>query len=234
MKMLKIISVLFASLLLMNGPVCAESAYISLEQLNLAKLLAPPPAAQSEQQKADMEEVLRVQQHRTSAQAERAVADNNMSIFRIAGEVLGPKFTKENLPKTTSFFDRVAGDTRTLFLAAKGVWKRPRPDEVSSEVKAVGDEPESGSYPSGHATRGYLAAILLANMVPEKSADLFARGREYTQNRVLAGAHFPSDVEAGRLAATAIATALLDNKTFVEDFNTARAELRRELGLELR
>jgi acid phosphatase (class A) len=122
-------------------------------------------------------------------------------------------------------------DTRAIFLASKDVWARPRPFAASSEVHAVGELLTSGSYPSGHATRGYLTAIILSNMVPEKAAELFVRGREYGDNRVVAGVHYPSDVEAGRLSATAIAAVLMQNERFLHDFNEAKAELRQALGL---
>ena len=68
-------------------------------------------------------------------------------------------------------------------------------------------------------------------MVPEKSAQIFARGREHGENRVVAGVHFPSDIEGGRLSATAIAAVLMQNEQFKMDFNEAKAELRSVLGL---
>jgi acid phosphatase (class A) len=68
-------------------------------------------------------------------------------------------------------------------------------------------------------------------MVPEKSPQIFARGREYGENRVVAGVHFPSDIEGGRLSATAIAAALMENEQFKNDLNEAKAELRGVLGL---
>jgi acid phosphatase (class A) len=43
--------------------------------------------------------------------------------------------------------------------------------------------------------------------------------------------HFPSDIEGGRLRATAIAAALMQNEQFKMDFNEAKAELRSVLGL---
>jgi acid phosphatase (class A) len=67
--------------------------------------------------------------------------------------------------------------------------------------------------------------------VPEKSAQLFARGREYGRERVIGGDHFPTDVEAGRLAATAIAASLFQTPSFTTDFADAKAELRQVLGL---
>jgi acid phosphatase (class A) len=44
---------------------------------------------------------------------------------------------------------------------------------------------------------------------------------------------FPSDIEAGRLAATAIAVAFMQNEAFMKDFTEAKAEIRRELGLPI-
>ena len=223
---------LFIFLLLLTGPAWAyDASYISLNQVNLAKLLAPPPAPQSDEQKLDLMAVLQAQKDRTAPQSERAVADNDLSVFRIAGDMLGPNFTPARVPKTAAFFDRIWKDYRNIILATKDVWDRPRPFKVSTDVKPIGKLENNGSYPSGHATRGYLAAIILSNMLPEKREGLFARAREYGQNRVLAGDHFPSDIEAGRIAATAMAVAFMQNEKFLKDFAEAKAELRSELGL---
>jgi acid phosphatase (class A) len=209
----------------------ADAFYISQQQVDLAKLLAPPPQAQSDRQKQDLADVLEAQKLRTPEQSEHAVGDDDPSVFRIAGEVLGPKFTAERLPKTTAFFSRLMGDVRTIFLATKDVWNRPRPFVVSADVKAIGERPKTGSYPSGHGIRGHLAAIILASILPEKSAELFARGREYGMSRVVAGVHFPSDIEASRLAATALAVGFMQNPAFMKDLVEVKAELRGELGL---
>jgi acid phosphatase (class A) len=227
---LRFFAVLF---LLFSGstPSHAAAFYISEQQVDLAKLLAPPPQAQSDRQKQDLVDVLEAQRLRTPAQAEHAVGDNDLSVFRIAGEVLGPNFAAERLPKTSAFFNHLMGDARTIFLATKDVWNRPRPFAVSTDVKAIGEQPKSRSYPSGHAIRGYLAAIILANILPEKRAELFARGRDYGRSRVVAGVHFPSDIEAGRFAATALAVGFTQSPAFMKDLMEVKAELRGELGL---
>ena len=219
-------------LVLLAGPAPAfDATYVSRTQIPLAKLLAPPPEAQSAAQKRDIDEVLRLQSIRTPQQAEKAVADNSTSMVQVVGDVLGPAFTQDRLPKLDAFYKRLHLDSRDIFFASKDVWNRPRPYAASAEVQAVGEKPQNGSYPSGHSTRGYLTAIILANMVPEKSAELFARGREYGDNRVLAGVHYPTDVEAGRMGATAVAAAFMQNAAFMKDFADAKAELRQALGL---
>jgi len=87
------------------------------------------------------------------------------------------------------------------------------------------------SYPSGHSTFGAMTAILLADMVPEKRAELFQRGWDYGRSRVVGGVHFPSDVEAGRIQATVMTALMMQNPDFKTDFAAARAELRAALGL---
>jgi acid phosphatase (class A) len=73
-------------------------------------------------------------------------------------------------------------------------------------------------------------AIVLAAMVPEKSAELHARGWSFARNRLIAGAHFPSDIQAGRIAGTLIASYLFQDPEFKKDFLESKAELRKSLG----
>src|SRR5262249_23244172 len=142
----------------------------------------------------------------------------------------------------------------------KDCWERPRPFVASNDVHPPGtmqmetltlpggkntaphdaESPcrplESGpaysySYPSGHSTFGAMTAILLANMVPEKRNQIFTRGWEYGRNRVVGGVHYPSDVEAGRIEATVMVSAMMQNPAFKSDFAVVKAELRHVLGL---
>jgi acid phosphatase (class A) len=68
-------------------------------------------------------------------------------------------------------------------------------------------------------------------MVPEKRAELFARGWEFGQNRVVGGVHYPTDVEAGRIDATVLVYAMMQNPQYKSDFAAAKTELRTALGL---
>jgi acid phosphatase (class A) len=87
------------------------------------------------------------------------------------------------------------------------------------------------SYPSGHSTFSTVCAILLADMVPEKRAALFERQQDYAHSRMVVGAHFPSDLEAGRLVGTVAAQLLMQNPKFERDFALSRTALRAELKL---
>ncbi len=208
----------------------AEATFVTPNRFDLTKLLPPAPAPDSERQRLDLDAVLKAQTTRSASQSERALADATAGTFGFA-DVLGPNFNAERVPAVAAFLDKARGDAVVAFSAGKGVWNRPRPFVVSTAVDPVGDRPEGSSYPSGASTVGYLTAIILANMVPEKSAALFARGREFGDDRVILGVHFPSDVEAGRLAATGLAAMLMQDAAFLREFAGAQSELRQALGL---
>jgi acid phosphatase (class A) len=208
----------------------AEATFLTPGHPDLTKLLPAPPAPSSMEQYGDLAGVLSVQKTRTKAQTDRALADDTAGTFGFA-DVLGPNFTAERLPKVAALFEKIRGDAVVVANAGKDTWNRPRPYDVSTAVDVVGDKPSGSSYPSTSSVVGYLTAILLANMVPEKSAALFARGREFGDDRVILGVHFPTDIEAGRLTATAIAAALLENAALQTELAAAKAELRQALGL---
>jgi acid phosphatase (class A) len=224
------------SLLLVVGlasPVFAEDAkpFADAKEINLLDLLPPPPANDSAQMKAELGEILTIQVTRTPEMAARAVADAEENVWRFSDVIDNPKFTKENLPKFSAFFDRVVETEGAVVDPAKDVWKRPRPHLYSDLVKPIVPLSKSGSYPSGHTTVGTLMGIVLANMVPEKRTAIMARAWEYGHNRVVGGIHYASDIEAGRIAGTVIAQTIMTHDDYKTEYEGAKAELRAALGL---
>ncbi|GGC65897.1 acid phosphatase [Undibacterium terreum] len=204
--------------------------YLAAKDLDLSSLLPPPPVSGSMKENEELAEVLRLQVTRSPDMVAQAQADATEDIWRFAG-VVGPAFKSERLPKLTAFFIRVLASEGPLTDPAKELWKHPRPHQYSDLVKPVVKLSKSYSYPSGHATAGTLMAVVLANMLPEKRQEIMQRAAEYADNRLVAGIHFRSDIEAGRLAGTLIAATLMTRADFNADFEAARNELRAELGL---
>jgi len=146
--------------------------------------------------------------------------------------VLGPRLQPKTLPKTAAFFERIADFDKGEVKQAKNYWQHPRPSVVSSQVQPLSKEKANDwSYPSGHATFGYTTAVLLANMLPEKRAAIFARADVYAEHRIVMGVHFPSDIEAGHIAGTVIAAEILQDPNWRQGYEAARLELRHALGL---
>ncbi len=94
---------------------------------------------------------------------------------------------REKLPFLNQFFQASVANVGLLTNAAKAYYHRPRPYVLDAEIHRVVPKPGNDSYPSGHSTAGHFFAIILADMVPEKATELYARGDSFAMNRVIGG-----------------------------------------------
>lgn len=207
-----------------------QTFYIDPSKVDLIHILAPPPAAESPADVIDIQTVRDAQKHRTTADISAAQADVELSVFRFA-DVLGAEFKPENMPQATLFFEHILCDENHAVDAAKKYYNRPRPFVSHADIKPVVTQPSNASYPSGHSTFAYVNAIILATIVPEKSAAIFQRADDYAHHRIVAGVHYPTDIEAGRISGSVIDNVFLHDARFIEDLKTARKEIRNTLKL---
>jgi autotransporter-associated beta strand protein len=102
---------------------------------------------------------------------------------------------------------------------AKNYYQYMRPWRWSDQVKVVPQlEPEKsttpetdGGFPSGHTNAGYLADIAFAYAYPERYQQLITNASEIGNSRIQAGMHSTLDVMGGRMLATALAAAILND-----------------------
>jgi acid phosphatase (class A) len=213
-----------------SGAILAEQApqpYLAANAFRLADYLSPPPAVDSSLQQSDLNAVLAAQVARSNAQVSEVQQDDEWddSVFHFARESLGAGFSVERLPLTRAFFRRAQQDLVQLLMPAKHYYGRPRPYEASPLVKPVLPPPEGDSYPSGHSMNGYLNATLLSMVLPEKRSELFNRAQINAESRVIAGVHFPSDLEGGRVSAAVLVARLLDDPKAAADFEAVKKEI---------
>lgn len=210
----------------------AEEArpFTTAQQVDLTKILPPPPANDSAQTKRELQEVVDIQEKRTPEMAAKAKADAEENIW-VYSDVMGPEFNSKALPLTNAFFERIVATEAAVVDPAKDFWKRPRPHMLDSRIKPIVKLSTSGSWPSGHTTLGTLMGITLANMVPEKRAEIMARAWQYGYHRVVAGIHYPSDIEAGRIAGSVISQQIAQQQDFQQQYQQAQQELRQVLKL---
>jgi acid phosphatase (class A) len=216
------------------APSAAQEAgnafYLQPADVDLIHVLAPPPAVDSSAGKADLQTVLAAVQSRTDAEIKHAQADDERNVFRFA-DVMGPNFRSESLPLATQLFQHVYKNGNAVTVAAKSYFQRQHPFVVDPDIKIIVVQAPDFSYPSNHSTFAYEAGILLAAMVPEKAAAIFERAADFAHHRVIAGVHFSTDIEAGRISGSVIDNALLHNAHFLADFERAKSEVRAALGL---
>ena len=84
-------------------------------------------------------------------------------------DVLGPNFSKEKLKITVPFIERAYRDQIEACKEVKKHFNRQRPLVLDPKIKPVYQQAANASYPSGHATTGYVYTIILSMMLPEKA-----------------------------------------------------------------
>lgn len=186
-------------------------------------LLPLPPTKGSREELADLATVLAFQQDRTEAEIARAKSEHVLTIDAFTATI-GPWFTAQNLPVTAAFMAKLLRETRAFSDIDKNFYKRPRPFMADARVHPLVIDREP-SYPSGHATRGILMAVVLAEAFPELKDKLYTRGQEIGWDRIIAGVHYPSDVYNGRVLGQNLAHAALANPGFKTAFEKVRAEI---------
>ncbi|TDC35925.1 phosphatase PAP2 family protein [Micromonospora sp. KC213] len=75
---------------------------------------------------------------------------------------------------------------------------------------------DDGGFPSGHTNALHLAALAFAYAVPERFQELVTCAFDLSDTRITAGMHSPLDVVGGRVLATALAAAALNDPANAE------------------
>lgn len=208
------------------------ASFIQVDTLSLATVVPPPPATGSQEAIAEFEELHRLQDRRTPEQVKAAQADDAEEDIFVYRTVLGNAFHAQALPLTAALSKDVHGDEPIASDVLKGMYQRPRPYQVDTTLHPVCKvTTKHNSYPSGHTLSGYLLALTLAKMVPEKSAEIMERADDYAHNRLVCGVHTASDLEASRRIAYLVFGTMLENPRFQQELAAARAETRQALHL---
>jgi len=197
--------------------------YLTAGQPVATALLAPPPAANSPEQRADIDEVRAVFRGGSVADKEAAYSEKKFSIFNFA-LAAGPFFTEANLPKTAAFFKKVQKDAAAVTDSAKDYYHRPRPYTADPSL-ANGKLEKSFSYPSGHSTESMVLGLVLADVMPEKREAILTHARAMGWHRVQIARHYPTDIYAGRVLAQSIVAEMKKSPKFERDFAEAKAEI---------
>jgi acid phosphatase (class A) len=205
--------------------------------LHIEAWLPGAPADDSMAKAADVETFFHTRALIGTARAEEAHADDvpPAEPLKVAPRftyLLGISVSADNAPRFLRLMSQVRSDAEQLLAPVKksvgsGGRHRPfveYPQLPHCEITYAGLA-DSGSYPSGHATLGWLWGALLAEIVPQYADQLLARGIAFGDSRVVCGFHYPSDVAAGRLAAAALLARLHADPAFLKDLAAARREI---------
>lgn len=195
-------------------------------------LLPAPPAGGSAAFAQDEAVSVEARALRNSPRWQQAAEDANLSFPRAAGTyacALNVDINENDTPHLYTLLRRTLQDAGRATAGAKNKYARTRPFVTFNESTCLpADEAilrNNGSYPSGHASAGWTWALILAELAPERSDAILARGRSFGESRLVCNVHWQSDVLAGRFMAAGVVARLHSNDVFKADMAAARAEI---------
>ena len=213
--------------------------YYSIDQLpDAVNYLPAPPDTVSAFFATDLNKFIEGKSIRPTEEGQTAIddVDNDLSyLLKIFSTPFGKTLSATTTPELYKLCENMysLGDDATR--SCKDYYKRPRPykqlNEATAYPPAENIEKNIGAYPSGHASTGWLYALVLAELNPDAEEGLLARAYQYGQGRVITGYHWQSDVEAGRLVGAAVYARLHNSEEFLKQFERVKKELDGTLGV---
>ena len=168
---------------------------------------------------------------RPTARGKQASLESEFStscLARIFGEAMQITISEEATPAIWRLLLRSSLTGTHSVNRAKEKYMRVRPfARFNEQVWGEFDTDElrqNGSYPSGHTSLAWAAALAMAEMAPEQQDTILRRGYEYGESRVIVGAHWQSDVDAARMASSATYAYMHNSPEYFVDLAAARAE----------
>ncbi len=152
--------------------------------------------------------------------------------------VLRIPISKEDTPQIYRLMRRVQTDARLSTGKAKNTYNRFRPFVWNKAPICTPKKRAflltNGSYPSGHSAIGWAWALTLAEIDPDHNTEILARGRAYSESRVICNVHWYSDIMWGKTMGASTVARLHANPEYQKALKAAKAELKsvRKKGLK--
>ena len=213
--------------------------YKELSQLpNLLQIMPAPPSFESAEFAND---VVRYgwgkQQRLDPERLDMAVADaewfDHMKVYLRWKDAFGLEITPTETPEIWKLLEASLATTDPMNHETKDFYLRQRPFERFGDDMPTDEEEKvrgRGSYLSGHCMCGWVISLVLAQVAPERANQLFIRGLEYGDSRVIVGAHWQSDIDASYTAGSIGFCALQGCEEFVAQMKKAQQEYKEKTG----
>lgn len=159
------------------------------------------------------------------------------NVAEIFSEPLGITISPETTPILYKMFgDLLVDSADNATKTAKEFYMRKRPFVYfgNHSCQPVDEEErlrQNGSFPSGHTAYGWTLALVLAQISPSHAEALIKRGYEFGQSRMICGAHWQTDVNAGRMVGAVEYSKLQTIPQFQEDLRKAIDEVNHQYSL---
>lgn len=207
--------------------------YLSVEEVPTSVVILPePPGVGSDRFKLDSCIFVSAKALRDTDRGKQAVIDANVggeNILLLFSDAFGMPITLERTPMLAELLLRskeTFGDYATR--EAKQHHMRERPFMYFKEPSGTPNDDSwlitNGSYPSGHSAIYTGISLILAEINPDRQDEILLRGQDGAFSRVIVGAHWYSDIEAGKVVASATFARLHSDKAFNKQLKKAKRE----------
>lgn len=214
----------------------SDNMYFQPEQLpDMRKWLPAPPTEGSAEFRLDIARYEWGKEQRKDAErAKTAIVQANSTVVNfcdIFSKPFGVEISAKNTPEIYRLIKDAVATCAKITVRAKDTYARPRPYMYFNEPTLVPEHEEglrsSGSYPSGHTTRGWAAALILLEINPDAADALMEVGYMQGESRIVSGFHWQSDVTAARYAASVAVAKLHTSERFLRQMKRAKREFAR-------
>ena len=223
----------------MNAQDNTVQPYFELNQLpKLINIMPAPPAFDSPEFSYDVVRYgwgkeQRLDPERVAQAIADAEWDDHAKLYGLWQEAFGLQITEAETPEIWKLLETSLATTDPMRKETKEFYHRQRPFERYNDAMPSHEEASlqgEGSYPSGHSLRGWGISLLLAQIAPERAEQIFTRGWDYCNSRVIVGAHWQSDVDNSRTAASIGFCALQGSEEFIAQMKKAQNEYKEKTG----
>jgi len=143
-------------------------------------------------------------------------------------EAFGMELSLEETPEIYTLIEGAMSASNKVCDIPKAHWFRTRPfvffNEHTLTPLSEARLSQNGSYPSGHTCKGFITAMLLTEINPQRADKLFERGYQIGISRLIVGMHWRSDVNDARMIAAEVVALLHSNTDFLKQMEKAKAE----------
>ena len=173
----------------------------------------PPPAPDSEEKLADLEEIKNVPRNFVTNSAAffwqsprsdwTLVADEKIAQYHLDADP--PRAARVDALATVTFFDAAVACWN-----AKFTYWAARPHQLDPDVHPLFPPPAHPSYPAAHGCVSGSQAAILAALFPADAQTLTDQANQAAESRIMAGIHFRSDITAGLALGRAVAERVIE------------------------
>jgi membrane-associated phospholipid phosphatase len=180
---------------------------------------APPPAYDSEQLAAEMQEL---------RDFERTPVTNSIALFweygaggrrnqwlwnDILSRLILQSYAHDDAPmaaRAYALLNTAANDAAVACWDGKYAYWAIRPFQLDPEFKTLFATPNHPAYPSSHSCTSNAVAGVTAYLFPTDAEEVLALAHQASESRIWAGIHFRSDVDAGIKIGEDVANAVIE------------------------